>query len=92
MPSVLTKNNGEAVIGSVVNLNGDTVTINTDLSDPDQRVSVDRKEVKSIEPSKVSPMPPMLLSSMNESEVLDLTAYVLSGGKRDHEMFRAPSR
>jgi hypothetical protein len=48
--------------------------------------------VKSIEPSKVSPMPPMLLSSMNESEVLDLTAYVLSGGKRDHEMFRAPSR
>ncbi len=92
VPSVLTKNNGEAVIGSVVNLNGDTVTINTDLSDPDQRVSVDRKEVKSIEPSKVSPMPPMLLSSMNESEVLDLTAYVLSGGKRDHEMFRAPSR
>ena len=92
VPSVLTKNNGETVVGSVVNLNGDTVTINTDLSDPDQRVSVDRKEVKSIEPSKVSPMPPMLLSSMNESEVLDLTAYVLSGGKRDHEMFRAPSR
>lgn len=92
VPSVLTKNNGDTVIGSVVNLNGDTVTINTDLSDPDQRVSVDRKEVKSIEPSKVSPMPPMLLSSMNESEVLDLTAYVLSGGKRDHEMFRAPSR
>ena len=92
VPSVLTKNNGETVTGSVVNLNGDTVTINTDLSDPDQRVSVDRKEVKSIEPSKVSPMPPMLLSSMNEAEVLDLTAYVLSGGKRDHEMFRAPSR
>ena len=92
VPSVLTKNNGETVVGSVVNLNGDTVTINTDLSDPDQRVSVDRKQVKSIEPSKVSPMPPMLLSSMNEAEVLDLTAYVLSGGKRDHEMFRAPSR
>ena len=92
VPTVLTKQDGDTVIGSVVNLNGDTVTINTDLSDPDQRVSVDRKEVKSIEPSKVSPMPPMLLSSMNESEVLDLTAYVLSGGKRDHEMFRAPSR
>jgi hypothetical protein len=34
----------------------------------------------------------MLLSSMNESEVLDLAAYVLSGGKRDHEMFRATGR
>ncbi len=88
VPSVLTKNNGEAVVGSVVNLNGDTVTINTDLSDPNQRVSVDRKEVKSIEPSKVSPMPPMLLSQMDESEVLDLVAYILSSGKRDHEMFR----
>ncbi len=87
VPSVLTKNSGETVIGSVVNLNGDTVTINTDLSDPNERVTVDRKEVKSIEPSKVSPMPPMLLSAMRETEILDLLAYVLSGGKRDHEMF-----
>ncbi len=89
VPSVLTKNNGETVVGSVVNLQGDTVTINTDLSDPNQRVAVDRKEVKSIEPSKVSPMPPMLLSSMTEAEILDLVAYVLSGGKREHSMFRA---
>ena len=88
VPAVLTKNNGESVVGSVVNLNGDTVTINTDLSDPNQRVTVDRKEVKSIEPSKVSPMPPMLLASMTESEVLDLVAYILSGGQRDHAMFR----
>jgi putative heme-binding domain-containing protein len=92
VPSVLTKNNGDTVVGSVVNLSGDTVTINTDLSDPNQRVSVDRKEVKSIEPSKVSPMPPMLLSSMTESEVLDLVAFVLSGGQRDHAMFRRPAR
>ncbi len=89
VPSVLTKNNGETVVGSVVNLGGDTVTINTDLSDPNQRATVDRKEVKSIEPSKISPMPPMLLASMKENEVLDLVAFVLSGGKRDHEMFRA---
>jgi putative heme-binding domain-containing protein len=88
VPSVLTKNNGDTVVGSVVNLNGDNVTINTDLSDPNQRVTVDRKEVKSIEPSKVSPMPPMLLASMTEAEVLDLVAYILSGGQRDHAMFR----
>ncbi len=89
VPSVLTKNDGTTVVGSVVNLSGDNVTINTDLSDPNQRVSVDRKEVKSIEPSKISPMPPGLLSLLNESEALDLVAYVLSGGKREHEYFRA---
>ena len=87
VPSVLTKNNGETVVGSVVNLNGDTVTVNTDLSDPNERVVVDRKEVKSIEPSKVSPMPPMLLSSMNKTEILDLVAYVLSGGNRTQAVF-----
>ena len=92
VPSVLTKNNGETVFGSVVYLSGDNVTINTDMSDPKQRVTVDRKEVKSIEPSKISALPPMRPSSMNESEVLDLAACVLSGGQRDHAMFRGPSR
>ncbi len=89
VPSVLTKNDGSTVVGSVVNLNGDNVMINSDLSDPNQRITVDRKEVKSIEPSKISPMPPMLLSSMTEAEILDLVAYILSGGNRDHEMFRS---
>jgi hypothetical protein len=61
--------------------------LNTDLSDPNQRVSIDRKEVKSIELSKVSPMPPMLLSMLKKEEVLDLVAYILSGGDRSHAMF-----
>jgi putative heme-binding domain-containing protein len=88
VPSVLTKNNGETIVGVVVNLNGDNVSINEDPSDPNQRVNVDRKEVKSIEPSKVSTMPPMLLSRLTKEEILDLAAYVLSGGDRENEMFR----
>lgn len=87
VPSVLTKENGEQVIGVVVNLSGDTVQINTDLTDPNQRIGVDRKTVKSIEPSPVSPMPIMLLSMLQKEEILDLVAYVLSGGNRDHAMF-----
>jgi len=87
-PIVVTKNNGETVTGVVVNLNGDTVQLNTDGADPNQRVGVDRKEVKSIEPSKVSPMPPMLLTMLTKEEVLDLVAYVLSGGDRASAMFK----
>jgi len=71
-----------------VNLNGDTVQINTDLSDPDQRVGFDRKQVKSIEVSKVSPMPPMLLSMLTQEEVLDLVAFVLSGGDKENPAFK----
>ena len=86
-PIVVTRNSGEMVSGVVVNLGGDNVTLNTDLSDPNQRVSIDRKEVRSIELSKVSPMPPMLLSMLTKDEILDLVAYILSGGDRANAMF-----
>ena len=88
VPSVLTKENGEQVVGSVVNLSGDSVTLNTNLADPNERTSIDRKEVKSIELSTVSPMPPMLLAMLKKDEILDLVAYVLSGGDRKNAMFK----
>ena len=87
-PIIVTKNSGETLSGVVVNLNGDFVTLNTDLSDPDQRVNVDRKEVRSIAPSPISPMPPMLLMMLQKEEILDLTAYILSGGDPAHSLFQ----
>jgi putative heme-binding domain-containing protein len=87
-PVIVTKNNGEVFSGVVVNLNGDRVSINTDLSDPSQQVSIDRKEVKSIELSTISPMPPMLLSMLTKEEILDLVAYVLSGGDKENAYFQ----
>jgi len=86
-PIVVTKTNGEVLSGVVVNLSGDNVTVNTDLTDPNQRQNVDRKEVASIEVSKVSPMPPMLLAMLTKEEILDLVAYVLSAGDKESVMF-----
>jgi len=86
-PVIITKNNGDVISGVIVNLAGDTVMVNTDLSDPNQRENIDRKQVKSIETSKVSPMPPMLLSMLTKEEILDLLAYTLSGGDKNHAMF-----
>ncbi len=88
VPTVITKTNGDTVTGTIVGLGNDNVTINTDLSDPMQKVGVDRKQIVSIGPFKVSPMPPMLLSSLTESEILDLLAYILSGGDSGHRLFR----
>lgn len=86
-PIVVTKKDGSTVSGVVVNLSGDNVTINTDLTDPNQRENIDRKLVESIEVSKISPMPPMLLNMLTKEEVLDLVAYTLSGGDEENEMF-----
>ncbi len=88
VPIVVTKTNGEQVMGTVVNLNGEATTLNTDPSDPNQRVNIKRSDIRSIEPSKVSPMPPMLLSMLKKEEILDLLAYVLSGGDAKHRAFQ----
>lgn len=87
-PIVVTKNDGEMVTGVIVNLNNDNVMVNTDAANPFQQETIDRKKVKSIEFSKVSPMPEGLIGLLTADEVADLTAYVLSGGERKHAMFK----
>ncbi len=79
---------GTSHYGVIVNLNRDSVVINTDLTDPNQRVQVDRKFVKSIDPSPISPMPPGLLSLLEKEEIYDLVAYVLSGGNPEDKRFK----
>ena len=79
---------GKVHTGVVVNLGGDTLTLNTDLTDPNLRVTIDRKQIEEMEPSKTSPMPVNLLNLLTKDEVLDLLAYVLSGGDSAHVLFK----
>ena len=79
---------GKTYTGVVVNLSGDSITLNTDLTDPNLRVGIDRKKIEEMKTSTVSPMPVNLLSLLTKDEVLDLTAYVLSGGDPGGEYFR----
>ena len=88
VPIVVTMKNDQVLTGVVVNLNGDRVTVNTDMFNPNQRTSIRRSDVKSIEPSKGSPMPPGLLNMMQKDEIMDLVAYILSGGDPDNKAFR----
>ena len=87
VPIVLTTTDGEQVSGTIVNLSGDSVSVNTDPADPFQQRRIDRKQVESIEPSKISTMPTGLLNILEKDEILDLVAYVLSGGDRNHRYF-----
>ncbi len=74
--------------GVVVNLSGDKITINTDLTDPNKRISVDRNEIEEMSISKTSAMPAGLFNPMTEDEILDLLAYLISGGDARHEFFQ----
>ena len=73
--------------GVVVNLNGDSMTLNTDLTDPNKRVNIDRKSIDSLIVSKTSPMPTGLFDRMKEEEILDLIAYLISAGDPKHDFF-----
>jgi putative heme-binding domain-containing protein len=87
VPMVILTDDGLTHTGVVVNLNGDRITVNTDPADPYKRVDIGRKTIELMEPSKVSPMPAGLLAPLTKDEILDLVAYVLSGGDAQHEAF-----
>ncbi|MCP4786335.1 MAG: DUF1080 domain-containing protein [Fuerstiella sp.] len=74
--------------GVVVNLKGNRLTLNTDLTDPNKRVSIDRNSIEELVVSKTSPMPVGLFKRMTKDEILDLIAYLISGGDSGHEVFR----
>ncbi|MGB2500199.1 MAG: c-type cytochrome [Mariniblastus sp.] len=88
--SVLT-DDGVMHNGVIVNLgvkrNSSTLVLNTDLADPNERVTIDRNSIEDLRVSKTSPMPNGLFDRMQEDEILDLLAYLLSGGDEKHEFF-----
>jgi putative heme-binding domain-containing protein len=78
---------GKSVTGRIVNLQGDTMKISTNMLDPDDQVSIDRRKVEEMLPAKTSMMPNGLLNTLEQNEILDLMAYLLSRGERGHAMF-----
>jgi hypothetical protein len=71
------------VVGRVANLNDDSLMIATDMTDPNAFANIRRSDIQSIEPSKTSPMPEGLLNTLSQEEILDLLAFLLSGGARN---------
>lgn len=83
----VTTEDGLIHTGVVVNLDGDSMTLNTDLTDPNSRVKIDRKLIDELIVSKTSAMPTGLFNRMTQEEILDLIAYLISGGDAKHEVF-----
>lgn len=85
---VIRKKNGEVVTGRVANLNGPTVNVVVDMLEPGTFTDVRREDIESMEPARISMMPPGLLNSLKPDEIQDLLAYLLSRGDAKHRMFR----
>ncbi|MBU6399320.1 MAG: c-type cytochrome [Verrucomicrobia bacterium] len=84
----LTLKDGDEVTGRIVEEDNQKVVLVTDAL-KQTKTEVKRSDVVSRRASKVSPMPEGLLVIFNKDEILDLLAYLESGGKPDAPMFRA---
>ncbi len=84
----ITLNDGSKVFGRIMNLKGDSIMFNTNMMEPNAVTTIPRKNIKSMEQSKVSMMPPGLLSTLKDSDILDLLAYLLSKGNKESPMFK----
>jgi putative heme-binding domain-containing protein len=88
----ITTTDGEVITGRIVNLNDNSISVMTNMLDPNALKNVDVRKIESKERSKVSMMPTGLLDTFKEDEILDLVAYLLSRGDRHHRMFAGARR
>ncbi len=86
--TIVETKDGKTHVGRIVGDNGKSIKIATDPEDGAKQVEVAKDNIESEQPSTVSLMPKDLLKTLNQNEVLDLLAYLLSRGDPNHAMFK----
>ncbi len=85
---------GKTLVGRVVpggDYRSPTLLLVTDPLRPDQVTTVLKSDIESYDWSALSPMPEGLLNTLQRDEILDLLAYIESGGDPTHPVFRRSS-
>ncbi len=78
---------GKSYIGRIVGENDELIRVLTSPEDPTKISEISKSEIEELQPSPVSLMPMDLLKPLNQDEVLDLLAYLLSRGDKGNAMF-----
>lgn len=82
--------NGKVVVGRPVLVDATRIVVETDpLSQA--TVTVPRSAIEETHPANISPMPSGLIDVLTHDEVLDLLAYLKSGGDPNHAAFQPVS-
>ena len=85
--SVILTNDGKVHTGRVVSDLPDSLTMVVDAENSSKVVEIKKADIDEVSASKVSLMPKDLLKQLNEDEVFDLLAYLLSRGNAKDAMF-----
>jgi len=83
---VFTTGTGKTVTGRVVDETKDSIAVQPDPL-ASERVLIRKDDLERRVASKLSPMPANLADVLTRDEVLDLLAYLESGGRRNHPVY-----
>jgi putative heme-binding domain-containing protein len=84
----VTRRNGEGATGRIIDETNDKVVVQPNpLSS--ERIEFNKADIAERQPSKISPMPEGLADLLTEDEILDLLAYIESGGNEQAPNFKA---
>ncbi|MCU0879228.1 MAG: c-type cytochrome [Pirellulaceae bacterium] len=86
--TVIRIDDGQVVTGRIVSESPDDITLVVDPENAAKVQVIAKANIEAQSPSAVSLMPKDLLNGLNENEVLDLLAYLLSRGNPRDPMFR----
>ena len=82
------KKDGTLVTGRIVVEENGKLFVMTNPFAPNDLVAIDSSEIKGKTVSKTSIMPPGLINLLNPDELLDLLAYLQSGGNPQDKVFK----
>jgi len=83
-----TLKNGDVITGSVIDVVNKKILIAPAMAAPQVTVEVAEADVKSEEPSPISPMPSGLLNPFTREQIVELLAFLDSGGDRDAAVYK----
>lgn len=80
---------GRVVVGRVVNMNANRLSVMTNMLDPSDLTAVGRDSIEETRPAPNSMMPGGLIDTLDAEEIADLLAYLRAGGDPNHAIYRA---
>jgi putative heme-binding domain-containing protein len=87
---MIVTDDGRTHFGGVIARDNRRVTIAPNLNRPSQTTEIALASIEDEKPLELSTMPTDLLNPLNMDEIVDLLAYLVSGGDASHPVFEHP--
>ena len=86
--AIIALKDGTSVVGKIIDENDQVYQVSQNPFAPDVIKEIPKSEATGHKLSKVSAMPPGMINQLNEEEIKDLLAYLISAGQQDHEIYK----